>query len=56
MQFSLDGEMSYHVRQSEEFEKKTDSVKATDNCIEENSRHTHFIDLFIYRISTHVAM
>ena len=32
----------------------SDSVKAEDNCIDENG--THFIDLFIYRISIQVAM
>ena len=29
-------------------------MKETDNCIKENS--THFMDLFIYRILTQVAM
>ena len=29
-------------------------MKAKDNCIEENSKH--FMDIFIYRISTQVAI
>ena len=32
-------------------------MKATDTCIEENSTHfIMFIDLYIYRTSTQVAM